>query len=82
MEDQIVAVEMATKAFCKLHEVEPEHELVKIMTEGEDDEFVKKFWDKDEDYNKLPGSMVSMYVQTKYFVAVKKVLKEKYNIEI
>lgn len=82
MEDQMSAIEMAVKACAKLGEVNPEHDLIKIMSEGSDEDFIKRFWDKEVEYNKFPGSMVAMRVETNYFLAVKKELKEKHNIEI
>lgn len=82
MQDQISATSLAISALQKIVSVDPNHQLVKDMTEGSDEDFIKKFWDKPEDPNKLPGSMVTMRVETNYFLAVKKVLKEEYNIEI
>lgn len=84
MEDQISATDMALKAFAKLKEVNPEHELVKLLSsEGvTDEEFYNRFWDKKEPWQKEPGSMVSTYVEVKYFLEVQKVLKEEYEIEI
>lgn len=84
MQDQISATELAVNAWIKLKEVDPTNDLVKWMESDEisDQEFIKNFWDKSEDPNTLPGSMVSMRAETNYFLAVKKVLKEKHNIEI
>ncbi len=85
MEDQLAATRLATKAYAELKAVNPEHELVKIMEakgEGGDDAFIERFWDKDDSWKNHPGSMVSMYVETKYFTEVKKILKEEYNIEL
>lgn len=82
MQDQISATSLAISALQKIVSVDPNHQLVKDMTEGSDEDLIKKFWDKPEDPNKLPGSMVTMRVETNYFLAVKKVLKEEYNIEI
>lgn len=82
MQDQISATSLAVSAFEKIKSVNPDHQLVKDMAEGSDEDFIKKFWDKPEDPNKLPGSMVSMRVEINYFLAVKKALKEEYNIEI
>lgn len=82
MQDQISATEMFLLAFKKIHEIEPEHELVKIMSEASDKEFEKRFWDKEEPTSKFPGSMVSMRLEVNYFLAVKKYLLEKYGIKI
>ena len=84
MQDQISATELAIEAFKKLKEVDSENELLKWMessdVSGED--FKNRFWDKEEPWENKPGSMVAMRVETNYFLAVKKELKEKFNIEI
>ena len=84
MENQIAASKLAIKGYTELKKVNPDHELVKIMefdknTAGA---FIKRFWDKKEAPVGFPGSMVAMRVEINYFLAVKKVLKEEYSIEI
>lgn len=84
MHDQIAATEMAVKAWKKLAEVNPAHELVILLASDDvsDDDFTNRYWDKEEPWKNKPGSMVSAYVEVKYFLEVKKVLKEEYEIEI
>jgi hypothetical protein len=85
MEDQLAATDMAMRAYTKLKELEPTHELVLLMESDDpnaDFNFKEKFWDKEERWDNLPGSMVTAYVETKYFVAARKVLKEKYQVDI
>lgn len=84
MQDQISATELAIKAYQRLKEVDPENELLKWMDSDDvsDEDFVKKFWDKKDPPEKFAGSMVSMRVETNYYLAVKKELKDKFNIEI
>jgi len=84
MQDQISATELAVKAYQKLKEVDPTNELLKWMESDEitDEDFIKEFWDKEDSPADHAGSMVSMRVETNYFLAVKKELKEKYGIEI
>lgn len=82
MQDQISATRLAVSALQKIQSLNPNHQLVKDMIKSSPEDFIKKFWDKPEDPNKLPGSMVSMRVEINYFLAVKKALKEEYNIEI
>ncbi len=81
MQDQISATNLFLKGFQSIVSINPDHQLVKDIDLSKED-FIKKFWDKPEDPNTLPGSMVSMRVETNYFLAVKKVLKDDYNIEI
>ncbi len=73
---------MAVRAYQKLKEYEPQHELVALMESEEisNDDFINKLWDKEESWQKLPGSMVAMHVETTYFLKVRTLLKEKYNI--
>jgi len=84
MQDQISATELAVQAWAKLKEVDPTNELLKWMESDDisDQEFTNHFWNKEEPWQEKPGSMVSMTVETNYFLAVKKELKEKHGIEI
>lgn len=84
MPDQISATELATEAYQKLKEVGPTNELVEWVESDNisDEEFTTHFWDKKEPWRNEPGSMVSMRVETNYYLAVKKELKEKFGIEI
>jgi hypothetical protein len=84
MQDQISATELAIKAYQRLKQVDPKNELLKWMESDDitDEEFVKKFWDKKEPSTNFAGSMVSMRVETNYYLAVKKELKDKFNVEI
>lgn len=84
MQDQISATELAVNAWKRLKEIDPQNELLKWMESDDisDEAFINKFWDKEESWKGKPGSMVSMRVETNYFLAVKKELKEKHSIEI
>ena len=84
MLDQQSATNLAVQAYTKLKEVAPQHEYVRLMESPDvsDDQFKDTFWDKPEPWRNLPGSMVSMRVETLYFVAVRKILKKEHNIEI
>ena len=84
MEDQISATKMALKAFEELYKADPEHELVKFFTSDEvsDEAFTNRFWKREKPWEGLPGSMVTMVVETNYYLEVKEVLKEKYAVEI
>lgn len=82
MQDQISATDMAINAFKALFQLEPEHELVKIMNEASKEEFENRFWDKEEPINKFPGSMASMRLEVNYFLAVQKYLLEKHVVKI
>jgi len=84
MQDQISATNLAVQAWNKLKEVDPTNELLKWMESDDisDEDFKNHFWDKTEPWAEKPGSMVSMVVEANYFLAIKKELKEKYNIEI
>ncbi|PCI20147.1 hypothetical protein COB64_02450 [Candidatus Wolfebacteria bacterium] len=84
MEDQISATELAFNAYVKLKKVDPDNELVKVMDSDSvtDEDFINRFWDKEEPWEGKPGSMVSMRVETNYFLEVKKELKEKHSVEI
>ncbi len=84
MQDQISASDLAIKAYQKLKEVDPENEILKWMDSDDisDEDFIKKFWDKTESSKNFAGSMVSARVETNYYLAVKKELKDKFNVEI
>jgi len=84
MQDQISATELAVKAYQKLKEVDPTNELLKWMESDDvsDEDFIKNFWDKKDPPENFAGSMVSMRVETNYYLAVKKELKEKFEVEI
>jgi hypothetical protein len=84
MEDQISATVLATKAWLILKDTDPKNELLKWMESENisEDDFKNHFWDKEEPWQNFAGSMVTMRVETNYFLAVKKELKEKFNIEI
>lgn len=83
MKDQVSATEMAMRAYKKIKEIAPDHELTKIMEpSATDEDFINRFWDKEESRRNFPGSMVAMRVEINYFLAVKKFLKEKHGIDI
>lgn len=84
MQDQILATELAVKAYRKLKEVDSENDLLKWMDSEEitDQDFIEKFWDKNEPPENFAGTMVAARVETNYYLAVKKELKNKFNLEI
>ncbi|MBU1727866.1 hypothetical protein KKA39_00970 [Patescibacteria group bacterium] len=84
MQDQLSATMLATLAWQKLKKVDPTNELLKWMDSEDisDEDFIKKFWDKEDPPENFAGSMVSMRVETNYYLTVKKELKEKFEIEI
>ena len=83
MEDQIAASQMALKAYFQLKKIKPDHELVKLMEPTtSDEEFTERFWKKEKPPTEFPGSMVSMILESNYFLEVQKVLKEEYQLEI
>ncbi len=84
MQDQISATGLAIEAYKKLKEVDPMNELLKWMESDEitDEDFTNKFWNREDSYRNHAGSMISMIVETNYYLAVRKELNEKFGVKI
>lgn len=76
---------LAIKAYEFLKELEPENELVLIMDVESGlsiEEFNDKFWDKEEPWRNCEESLVLELVEINYYFEVRKILREKYSVQL
>jgi hypothetical protein len=76
---------LAIEAYELLKKLEPENELVLMMNVDNvltKEEFNDKFWDKEEPWRNCDESLVLELVEINYYFEVRKILREKYSVQL
>lgn len=80
MDELSSAIDLAYEYGQRLRAVEPNHDLLKYLYEGDnpelDDEFEKRFWDKSFPMEGEPGYRVYTTLWANYVVAMKSALEQ------